>query len=68
MRLTRPELTFNYNPRLLIRAVIRMEMTGKMPTPEEVASVNETWENDVYAARDWLRFHQDWHKRPSDLK
>lgn len=68
MRLTRPDLKFSYNPRLAIRAAIRMEATGKLPTPDEVAAVDETWENEVYAAREWLRFHQDWHKRPSDLK
>lgn len=68
LRTERPELTFRYNPRLAVRAAWRLEITGVLPAPEEVASVDELWERDVFTALEWIRFHQDWHKRSPDLK
>lgn len=64
----RPTLRFHYSPRLALRAALRFERGGgkHLPTPEEMAAVNEDWERDVYTMLDWIAYHRDWHKLPKD--
>ena len=62
-RLTRPRST--YSMELAYRAAVEFEMTGRIPSPEEVADKSLAWYADVYLQLDWRKFHKD-QLKPAD--
>ncbi len=44
---------------LAFRAAVEFKMTGRIPSPEEVAEKPLQWYKDVNLQLDWLQFHED---------
>lgn len=55
--LSKPRSVFDFN--LSLRAAIEAEMTGRIPSPEEVAQKPLLWYASVALQQQWLKHHRD---------
>lgn len=60
-RLETPRSLYNFD--LAFRAAIEAEMTGRVPSPEEVAQKPLPWLQAVSLQQEWIKFHKDQIKR-----
>lgn len=73
LRTTRPELrqrTYKWNPTLAARAALMWRSSGyrHLPTPEEVANIDPSWQEEVMLWDGVADFHQAPYEREKDAE
>lgn len=58
--LTEPmDWRFHYSPELVLREILHRQNGGKPRTPEEVAAMPISWEEDLYLMAELMQFQRD---------
>lgn len=51
-----PPLVFTYRLDLVWQAALDVEVSGRYPTPQEVANRDQSWQRDINTMLEWLDF------------
>lgn len=60
-RLERPPMVWQYHPSLVLRAAVQYRQSDYryLPTPQEIAERDLTWEADVHRMLDLMQYFED---------